>query len=306
MPRPSLLLLSLLCVGLLSVGCARQPSTMKQYFPPPAPEPQSPPAPSPAAPETPPPPLVSSAFTPKPTPEALQPDVDRAVQLGESLYRQERASAAATDLLFAENILPEDDRVLGWVTRPEGEGFRVDFIGEDPKRPQVLYAVLLTREAPPKLETFEPPRPLDAEGKALFLARQTALASNFRACKPTYTAVVLPAQPLGKPGWLVYLLAATRDEEERVIGGHYRVHVSENGTKVLESVPLSKGCLSLRPESLPEDTLSDALPVPHALSAVPVETHVFTSLLYGEPLSVTTEKFTWRVDGARIDLLEER
>jgi len=305
MPRPSHLLLAVLAVGLLTVGCARQPSTMRQYPPPPPPVPPSPPTPSPAASQSP-PPLVSSAFTPKPTPEALQPEVDRAVQLGEALYRYERASAAATDLLFAENILPEDDRVLGWVTRPEGEGFRVDFIGEDPKRPQVLYAVLLTREAPPKLETFDPPRPLDAEGKALFLARQTALASNFRACKPTYSAVVLPAKLLGKPGWLVYLLAATRDGYEWVIGGHYRVLVSENGTKVLESVPLSKGCLSLRPESLPEDASSDTLPVPHALTPVPVETHVFTSLLYGEPLSVTTEKFTWRVDGARIDLLEER
>jgi hypothetical protein len=278
---------------------------MKQYFPPEPPVLPPPAAPAPAAPEAP-PPLVSSAFTPKPIPEALQPDVDRAVQLGEALFRYERASAAATDLLFAENILPEDDRVLGWVTRPEGEGFRVDFIGEDPKRPQVLYAVLLTREAPPKLETFDPPRALEAEGKAMFLARQTALASNFRACKPTYTTVVLPAKLLGKPGWLVYLLAATRDDYERVVGGHYRVHVAETGAKVLESIPLSKGCLSLRPESLAEDTASDALPVPHPLTPVPVETHVFTSLLYAEPLSVTTEKFTWRVDGSRIDLLEER
>jgi hypothetical protein len=246
------------------------------------------------------------AFTPKPIPEALQPEVERTVQLGEALYRYARASSTATDLLFTENVLPEDDRVLGWVTRPEGEGFRVDFVGEDPKRPQVLYAVLLTRETPPKLETFDPPRTLDAEGKTLFLARQTALASNFKACKPTYNTVVLPAKLIGKQGWLVYLLANSRDEYERVMGGHYRVLVSENGTKVLESVPLSQGCLSLRPESLPEDTAFDALPVTHSLTPVPMETHVFTSLLYGEPLSVSTEKFTWRIEGARIDLLEER
>jgi hypothetical protein len=249
---------------------------------------------------------VSAAFTPRPIPEALQPDVERAVQLGETLYRDERATAVATDLLFAENILPEDDRVLGWVTRGEGEGFRVDFIGEDPKRPQVLYTVLLAREAPPRLETFDPPRPLDAEGKAMFLARQTALASPFRACKPTYNTVVLPAKLVGKQGWLVYLLATTRDELERVIGGHYRVQVSETGSKVLESVALSQGCLSLRPESMPESLTSDALLVTHPLTPVPLETHVFTSLLYGEPLSVATEKFTWRVEGSRIDLLEER
>ncbi|MDI1479293.1 hypothetical protein [Polyangium sp. y55x31] len=228
-------------------------------------------------------------------------EIEQAEKLGASLHAVDDASAVATDVLLAAGVLPRDERVRGWVTRREGDGFRVEFLGELPEGLRVLHVVSLGKDVrkEPRFESLEPPRPPDATSQAMFLARRTAARSSFRACSNRYNAVVLPGELAGKSGWLVYLLAATTDASERVIGGHHRVLVSEDGTQVRESFALSQACMTVR-EERGGDKRAAALVVDHLATPAPTEAHVFVSLLYGMPLVVKTTRGLWSVEGTRI------
>ncbi|MDC3955210.1 hypothetical protein [Polyangium jinanense] len=228
-------------------------------------------------------------------------EVEQAEKLGEILHAVDDASAVGTDVLLEAGVLPKDERVRGWVTRQEGDGFRVEFLGELPEGLRVLHVVNLGKDVrkQPRFESLEPPRPPDATSLAMFQARRTAARSTFRACSKRYNTVVLPGELLGKTGWLVYLLAATMDPAERVIGGHHRVLVSEDGTQVRESFALSQECMTARVEGGGDKRLAGIV-VNHLATPAPTEAHVFVSLLYRLPLLVKTTRGLWSVEGTRI------
>ncbi|PTL84693.1 hypothetical protein [Vitiosangium sp. GDMCC 1.1324] len=270
-------LLAFLAMALLALGCAHRPST-------PAPQKE----------------VVSE----KPIPAELQSEVERAAKLGDVLYEVDDASAVATDVLIEAGVIPLDERVRGWVTLREGDGFRVEFLGELPEGPRVLHVVHLGKDVrkQQRLESLEPPRPPDATSQAMFLARQTALRSSFRACSNRYNPVVLPGELLGKQGWVVYLLAATVDAAERVIGGHHRLLLAEDGTQVRESFALSQSCMTARDEGGGNRRVAGIF-VNHLATPAPTEAHVFVSQLYQLPLVIRTTRGLWRVEGSHITYL---
>jgi hypothetical protein len=221
-------------------------------------------------------------------------------ELGKTIFEQDRAASLATDrLLEASGRLPEGLR--GWVTVPSGEGWRVIFVQDKGDAYCSMLNVLVNGDGAGPLHRSDTCEPLTANQRVMFLARQTALSALRTRCSEFYNSVVLPHD--GKDGgWAVYLLAATKDVEKVVVGGHVRVLVGENGLEIVNYQQLSKTCLTL---DLPSPDAGEpvALVVTHVLDDHPIETHVFLSLLHRLKLLVMTESAMWSVDKGKIRLL---
>lgn len=132
----------------------------------------------------------------------------------------------------------------------------------------------------------------------MFRARASAEKARFQKCSQTYNTVILPADMAGEKGWYVYLLAATTKNDEAVMGGHVRVHVSADGKNILNVKEFTKTCLTMKIAKN-----AAGLMVTHLVDKHPVETHVFMSLLYGMPLYVGASLQTWAVEKGSIRLV---
>lgn len=242
-----------------------------------------------------------------PTTDVPSPALGRAQSIGRAIYSDDDASARATDAMIAAHV--PADSVIGWVTQARGgDRYDVTFVGGTAEAAEARYVVHVTATGA-DVETLDPPRPLDADGAAMFRARnlvarsmkELAQQAGLEPCAPPYNAVVLPAALRGETGWLVYLLAATTDPNRKILAGHLRVRVSGDGTSVLEATALSKSCLVA--DGKP-DIKTEGLYVTHLLDPTPIETHVFTSLLYKLPLLVSAGGRNWLIDGDHITSIE--
>ena len=141
---------------------------------------------------------------------------------------------------------------------------------------------------------LQQPDPLHEEELTAWQARQVAISRELPSCGQTYNTVVIPPRVAGDD-WTVYILAATTDPSQVVLLGHHRVRVSSDAQKVLKFESLSQSCLVVEKRA---DAV--AMTVTHVLGPHPIETHVFTSLSYRQPLFVGTQNGVYEVDGARI------
>ncbi len=185
---------------------------------------------------------------------------------------------------------------------PFGDSWRVFFVQEEAGDTYCTQLNVLVNEdgAGPLLRS-EMCEPLNADQRAMFFARQTAILAMSTRCSDAYNTVVLPYE--GKDAaWAVYLLAATAEVGKVVVGGHVRVLVRDGGQGIADYRQLSKSCLTL--EMPPPDAERPvALVLTHVLDDHPIETHVFLSLLHEQNLLVMTESALWSVDKGRIKLL---
>lgn len=238
-----------------------------------------------------------------PIPERLRSEVARAEILGHAIYTNDMLAAWGTDALVAAK-LPNADQCRGWITRHSKDGWEVHFMGKDHGKSVELWTVNFAEFAPKaaRFHAWAKPKPLDAELAAMYLAQQTAVASQqFVRRTNRYNPVVLPGTLINQPGWLVYLLAATTDENAIVVGGHYCMHVSADGKTLIETRPLSRSFLVL------EKTADSVVAcMSHIISETPIETHVFVSLLHRPlrlfviiPMSPSTAS-TWSVKEGKI------
>jgi hypothetical protein len=236
----------------------------------------------------------------EPVPPALLADFERARVIGFAIYAQDQASSRATDVMLREKVLPGDGRVRGWVTLPRDQGWLVRFVRTD-GAPTTTHAVSIDRNGETALEALETEEALQDEALHRFRARTTALRARFSACSSSYNPVVLPASALGREGWLVYLLAASADPKEIISGGHHRFHVSADGTRVLEQMAMSKGCMTQRLASDAGAEVSGIWLVT-PIADHPLETHFFTSLQYGLSFGIGTARNgrMWNLDGAAL------
>jgi len=220
------------------------------------------------------------------------------------IFEQDEVSARATDLLYAR--VPEEARaptIRGWSTLP-GPWWRVSFFVATGKDVAVGYEVDFPADQPPEKTqpTFRklvPPRPLDADERARRDAVQTALAALNKArtgCGPNVNPVVLPGSVLGTKGWIVYLLASTREAGTVVQGGHQRFVVSEDGRTVLSSEQLSR-C------ALPKEKEMVAMVLSTPFYDLPNEGHVFTSLSTRMQFALVTRVGIWMIDGEVINFV---
>jgi hypothetical protein len=246
---------------------------------------------------------AASPSTP-PTAAPAVPSADRPLteteRLGRDLYRYDTAAWVATDA--AMPILRETG-TTGWIVVPIETGLLTRFVNPCDAGVCAVAEVRLDADGrKPAVDRVEPPLVLSAEQRAMWAAREVAIAAMTGACSETYNPVILPDEHGGERVWRVYLLAATTDPDVIVVGGHHRIVVSGDGRTVIENTPLSRSCLTLR---MPRDGM--AIPVvSHVLGPEPIETHVFLQLSLDRMLFVSTEAGAYGLSAGRIERMDSK
>ena len=232
--------------------------------------------------------------------EDLPPEMVR--QIGNAMYEQDRYAAQATDLLFREKGGPERLEQEGlrgdWVLIRGKDSIVVRFVRETSGGDVAAYDVVFPSGQLPYVR-----RPTDGRlseaAAAQLRARRLAVEQVGAGCSENYNTVVLQRRP--DADFLVYALAAIADPGQMMIGGHYRVTVTPDGRKVVKAEQLYRSCLTL-----PASSDASAIPwLTHLVSARPMETHVYLSLLYKRPFYVGVGKSAWRVENGTVALVEK-
>jgi len=240
---------------------------------------------------------VIATDVPQAIPAELADAVKRSQLLGQALFQQDLISARGTDVMLEAKLLPSEEQLRGWLTVPTEEGgWRVLWISQTEQGLGLAYEVTFppgsARES--NLERFQPPKPLTAEVEAMFRAREASVRKLTGFCGTGVNPVILPAALVGKEGWLVYLLGSSNRQGDVVLAGHRLFRVSPDGTEVEAELPLSRTCLVRAMEESGGKVAG--MMVSHNVTDYPLETHVFTALLYGMELYVATERGLWKVD----------
>jgi hypothetical protein len=252
----------------------------------------------------------SQGFAPQPIPVDLREAAERAEEIGGLLYLQDKASAIATDVLFARVKSPEKLELGGYITARETDeqgkpklSWLTVFYGRG-DQPRILYRVRIPMERAeePSLEQLDPPQSPSSGVELLIAARRTALAA-LTDVPQAINPEILPGSVIGEDGILIYLLAGTKRSDVAVLGRHYRVLVSADGKQVKKLEPLSKSIIEV--QKPPATKTAVGLMVTHLLSDAPVETHVLASKQYRMPVYVGTSRGAWRVEDGHISFLGE-
>jgi hypothetical protein len=247
-----------------------------------------------------------------PIPQEWRPQVKKAEDLGREIYLLDKVSAIGTDELMKHvpdlrgaglgGYLPvreADDNL-----RPKDSFMVTFFTKEDPPRISYQVRVPIRVHSVPEFEGFDPPKAGTPSFLSLVRARQAAIAALPPVSQPM-NPVILPGSANGEKGILVYLLAGTTKHDTAVFGRHFRVLMPDQGTSPTYVMPLSKSVLEMSTRG-PEGSKPEGLMVTHLVSDLPLETHVFVSLLFHLPVYVGTRTGVWRVDGDKIALISNR
>jgi hypothetical protein len=245
-------------------------------------------------------------------PEDLRSVIEQSQSIGTALYQNDRVSAIGTDVMLANVCAPKERGIAEYLTfrQCDENGRALDswevtfFSAGDPSHALCRVRVPTQSGAAPEFAVLDPPTPISDDTQRMIRARRTALAAIGPIVQPQ-NPVILPGQAIGKDGILVYLLAGSTRNDVVVFGKHHRVLLSSDGETVVSVEPLSKTVLEVPLES-PPGVAAVGLPyVTHLVTAWPLETHVFVSLLHQMPIYVGTSRGNWVVDGAKISLLPE-
>lgn len=216
-------------------------------------------------------------------------------QLGATIYRQDRAAWLASDALMAKIKDPAKEKIVGWVVEGRGDADTVRFVRDTGQGPEAGFDVEVTAKGAGK-PTTPSDRALTDRERAAFAARMSAAKIAPKPCAGTFNSVV--AKDPTSDGWLVWLLSPSPARGAVPVGGHYRFSISADGRTVKQVDALSASCLTLQPP--PPDAKAAGLVASHVVSPTPVETHVFLSLAYRQPLYVVTGEQLWPVQEGRI------
>jgi hypothetical protein len=228
-------------------------------------------------------------------PDEYREATSQAEKIGLLIFRYDRAAWVATDRLFAR--FPDARSGLrGWLSEPTNSGWLIYYVGLHREREVYAYRVELSQSFEPiEVSEYSALEFLSSEHLDRYRARQLAISSTGLLCSTNYNPVVLPAQSVGAPGWLVYLLAASTISGEQYLG-HHRVLVDEAGTTILRNEALSKTCVRTPPP--PKDAAGAF--VTHLISDTPIDIHVYRNLVTEIPLHVAAGGNLWTVTAGRI------
>lgn len=224
--------------------------------------------------------------------------------LGEQLYRQDVMAATAFDTLFAAHPEAQQIPIRGWITESNADAQRVFILQEKDAKQSLAFIINFPKDSPPAVEAHLG-EPLTPFIKTRLAARRTAIEAIPKFMAEKYNFEVLD-DPDGN-GFLVYGLAATTKPDEIVVGGHYRVSVTADGSKAEQVDSLSRSLLILPKKSgdIPKGSELSGHMMSHIVSPTPVETHVLASLQHNTPLYVaTSETDLWKVYGGRIEKVD--
>jgi len=238
-------------------------------------------------------------------PEIRPFDIAQIEKLGREIHEQDSYAARATDELRRAYPALGPQDVAGWIVEPRNDGTVVRFfrVGPDGAPAAAFDVDFPTSTANPIVSRADGAAISDVE-RTKFAARQLALSGVTEPCSPTYNTVVLDDPE--RDGWLVYALSATT-EPGMVIGRHYRFSISRDGAQIVQADRLSLSCIVIGPDTSPIPAGATAVGayITHVVSPMPVETHVFATLLNRMPLHVGTISGIWYIDDGKVELVEK-
>ncbi len=246
------------------------------------------------------------AQRPLPLPDSLAKAIRLSEKIGKAIYENDLFSAAATDVLFEKEILPQDRNVRGWLTVETPTQWIIKFYGIDENEFVSLHEVTYSKQNPkyPRLWSHAKPPLLPSAEQAMCRARTLAAQQKFMKCEDHYNTIILTGSLFGMSGCVVYLLAATQRQGEVVVAGHHRMDISSDGKTLLAKHQLSEACLtipSIKKSHLDKNADSEGIFVTQILTDYPTEIHVFLSLLHHYPFFVKTNNYSWRVKEGKIE-----
>ncbi len=227
-------------------------------------------------------------------------EVFKAERLGEELYLQDTVAAKASRMLLQAVGPIKPGELSGWIVVKDGAKTLTRFIRKTGEDINVIYDVRIDVKGDGEV-IKDNLRPLSKTEIAMFRARQNAVRAAPKDCARAYNTAVM--EDIESNGWLVYILAATK-ENVVVVGGHSRVKVSADGDNVLSVTPLYKSCLTIPIPADGNNAKQEALYLSYPVADVPSEIHVYLNRLHGYPVYVTTTRGDWLVKDGRILLLK--
>lgn len=211
-------------------------------------------------------------------------------KLGYELYLRDIVASRATDAALAtENF--SSSGVRGWIVVPQNDGYLTRFINQSGDSVVDVFVDPFSDSLPKSVVENSPPKSLGERESAMWRARQLGSQQRFTPCSDRYNSVILPVSDDPSSDWYVYLLAATIDPTEIMLGGHHRYRIDPTGSTVLAHLAMTKSCISTTfVKSMA------MLSVSHIVTNKPLETHVYLSHLHGLSVGVvvieTQELFT--------------
>ncbi len=227
-----------------------------------------------------------------------QAEIALAVKRGKELYNQDYLAWHGSDFAVSKKMRQESGKGMGFIAIPtEGRAgtFYLVSRGDDnePQADSFIAAEDGKFSVGPHLNVL--PDSLAIRLKALATARK----AEFPMCSDALNTAVM--QHENGRDWWVYRMSATKKFEEVWIGGHARIHVSADGSKVISVTPSTKACLAFNAVQLRSASKGSANPITQILTNTPNEYHVMQSLTHAVPLTVVTDAGVWRVSGDKIE-----
>ena len=246
--------------------------------------------------------LSSSAFGQN-NPVIRDFDVPTIEKFGRAIFNQDMAAARATDSVLGIISAQEKSTLRGWTTEERPDGTLVHIMETSASGLVVAYDVMVVRGV--ASQPTRQMRPLSAAEQGQYDARMLALKNVGPACSDHYNTVALKEE--GADKWLVWALASTTDPNLVILSGHFRFTISDDGKTILNKDALFVSCIR-QPKNAPDTPAGSKLAafmVSTLVSPKPVETHIFTSLLYEKDLYVGASSGAWAISGGRMMLMEK-
>lgn len=245
--------------------------------------------------------LLAGAATADDAPPPIRSfDIPTLEKLAHDMYAQDQEAWKATDVLLAAHSESElhAGKIHGWIVETVSGNDVVRFIHDGDAGPEFAYDATFTGPGAPALSTPSN-RALSGEERAQYDARVLALKNASKLCSDVLNTVALEDPERG--GWVVWAMSATRtDPNVMILGGHTRFMISADGKTILRKDALTHDCVNL-PKADPSKGTPAGVMITQVVSLVPVETLLFATLTYHEPLLVgTLDGKAWKVDAGRI------
>lgn len=193
-----------------------------------------------------------------------------------------------------------EGKVSGWIVEEDGDGERVLFYKGTTTGFAPAYSMNVRngRAIEKSFVAFGEGEALTLAQAAMIKARERGITAGVSGCAKTYNTVVIPDEEIG---FLVYVLAATTEENAVVFGGHLRHDVDASGEAVVGFRKFTNSCLVVRRPKLPKDATIAALMVSQVVTNYPTEIHIWLALQHGVTLYVVApEKLLWVVENGTI------
>lgn len=216
-------------------------------------------------------------------------------KLGREVSRRDSIAARAADIIAESHPLAKSLKRRGWITELRPGGDVVYIIAETAAGSCLAYEVTFQGSKRPAVQDKRG-QPLPMEIAVRYKAREAAL----RALEGKFFDINYNFEVLDDPdgsGFLVYALAATNKKGEFPTGGHYRVTVSSDGSRV-ERVDLLSQFIMQRAEP---GAKIEYIVSTQVASNIPVETWLYSSNLYQVPVMLgTMDGSTWLINKGQI------